>query len=214
MIEKKHISSLDDIINETKQYEKSIGVIVKKYENSITIADENNKIKITAFIPKGSVDSFRLSSIRYHTSLGNVTNFYTCSNTNSNLLFDRIIKTSNAFAFMSSTNNIPMFFVGKTSRNEVGCVGLSEISNTFTKCQMCTEDIVELPKNYEITKWGVDNSNTTSLINMPIPESTYSEYFNDLYFIFSRQNTSVGKIEINGKKFYSNGYIAMYDEEG
>ena len=79
------------------------------------------------------------------------------------------------------------------------------------KCMKCG---TELPKSYEITKWGVDNSNTTSLINMPIPESTYSEYFNDLYFIFSRQNTSVGKIEINGKKFYSNGYIAMYDEEG
>lgn len=215
MIYKKHIASIDDLVSETAEYATTVGIKVINCGNVIIIEDETDKV---VFVATGVVKDGKLylTDAAYVTTIGNYSGFFTCNNTDDTSTantygfeVDRIIKTNRGFGIMSTRAGAPMVFFGKTNRNEVGMIGLTAKSNFPTSVKICCPEMVEAPANYNLTAWGSDDGTATALINVPVPESVYAEFFTDLYLIIGRQHKGVGKIDVNGKAYYSNGYVAL-----
>lgn len=218
MITKYTITSLSSLLQKLSIYKELLNLDISSIGNVLVIKDENNKTMLCAETLDYNQKCYFPRVIYCSNVVGGVSKLYNCSNkatttTTNNLNFevDRLVCTDYGFILMSSRNNIPMFFLSKTNRNEIAIIGTPVKTNTITEATftISTYDMVESSKEYNITKWYCDNTNNTSLVNVPIPESTNNEYFPHIYFCSNREYIKSCILEVDNRLFYTNGYIAL-----
>lgn len=111
---------------------------------------------------------------------------------------------------------IPSFFISKTNEGKwavIGDVGESQaLPPQFGHMKLITENMNQTVIEYDLTSWGADGQ-MSALANIPIPASSNSEYFKDIYYFLSRESISAGRIKLNGNTYYSTGYFAILDDD-
>lgn len=111
---------------------------------------------------------------------------------------------------------IPSFFISKTNEGNwvvIGDVGESQaLPPQFGHMKIITENMNQTAIEYDLTSWGADGQ-MSALANIPIPASSNSEYFKDIYYFLSRESISTGRIKLNGNSYYSTGYFAILDDD-
>lgn len=115
----------------------------------------------------------------------------------------------------SSESPIPALYIGETNLGNIGIIGMRHSSENipqFSKVQMLTYNMVKAPQSYDLRSWGA-LSEMSAMVNLTIPGSTEGEYFKDIYLMLSRETLTAGQIKLNGKIFYSAGYIAVLDDD-
>lgn len=122
---------------------------------------------------------------------------------------DRIVTTSKGFVL--GNNEVWNLFFGKTIKvsdnsEGIGCIYCSplEVSNdsykSVGKTSTAIDTHIPIPAN---------TSNITVLTNAYTPSGF--EYFPDIYISTAVENTSAGRISINGKTGYTNGRVTLMD---
>lgn len=115
----------------------------------------------------------------------------------------------------SSKSPVPAFYIGETNNGNIGIIGMRNGGYgvpQFSKAQMLTYNMVKAPQPYDLRSWGT-LSEMSAMVNLTIPGSTEGEYFKDIYLLLSRETLTAGQIKLNGKIFYSAGYIAVLDDD-
>lgn len=115
----------------------------------------------------------------------------------------------------STYSPIPSMYIGETDLGNIGIIGMRNDSTNqvqFLQTQMLTYNMVKAPQSYDLRSWGA-LSEMSAMVNMTIPGSTEGEYFKDIYLMLSRETLTAGQIKLNGKIFYSAGYIAVLDDD-
>lgn len=111
---------------------------------------------------------------------------------------------------------IPSFFISKTNEGKwvvIGDVGENQaLPPQFGHMKLITENMNQTVIEYDLTSWGADGQ-MSALANIPIPASSNSEYFKDIYYFLSRESISAGRIKLNGNTYYSTGYFAILDDD-
>ena len=111
---------------------------------------------------------------------------------------------------------IPSFFISKTNEGNwvvIGDVGERQaLPPQFGHMKIITENMNQTVIEYDLTSWGADGQ-MSALANIPIPASSNSEYFKDIYYFLSRESISAGRIKLNGNTYYSTGYFAILDDD-
>lgn len=128
-----------------------------------------------------------------------------------------ILIGNNTIAFGDETlSPIPSVFISKTNEGNwviIGDVGESQaLPPQFGHMKIITENMNQTAIEYDLTSWGADGQ-MSALANIPIPASSNSEYFKDIYYFLSRESISAGRIKLNGNTYYSTGYFAILDDD-
>lgn len=188
-----------------------------EYFDSFAISDDG--LKISCFIGEleavnisGFGDGTTSQALKFVTTLNNGT---TCNasapSASPSWYINKAIKTSNGIAFCLILNENaykPWFFITKAASGETAFVfGSNTTVNTSQKVYAVIPTKDSIFTSFSVY-YDITTDNYTSIANVVCPSGV--GYLPNVYRMVSSQYRGTeGIISLNGKKYYTNGYLAL-----